>query len=72
MEQPLDRDSAEVITLLRVAVAISGLSQAGFARALGTSAPRLSTYLTGDTRPFAQFLIRAQRLGKAQAVLAST
>lgn len=65
MEQPLDRDSAEVIALLRDAVTISGLSQAGFARALGTSAPRLSTYLTGATRPFAQFLLRAQRLGRA-------
>lgn len=65
MEQPPDRDSAEVIALLREAVRASGLSQAGFARALGTSAPRLSTYLTGDTRPFAQFLVRAQRLGRA-------
>ena len=36
-----------------------------FARALGTSAPRLSTYLTGDTRPSAQFLLRARRLGRA-------
>lgn len=66
MEQR-DRDSAEVIALLREAVTISGLSQAGFARALGTSASRLSTYLTGDTRPFAQFLVRAQRLSRALA-----
>lgn len=71
MEQPLDRDRAEVIALLREAVTISGLSQAGFARALGTSAPRLSTYLTGDTRPFAHFLIRAQRLGRALAAAKS-
>lgn len=65
MRQQLDRDSAEVIALLRDAVTLSGLSQAGFARALGTSPPRLSTYITGDTRPFAQFLIRAQRIGRA-------
>lgn len=64
MKQAMDRDTAEVIALLRDAVTSSGLSQAAFARALGTSAPRLSTYLTGDTRPFAQFLIRAQRIGR--------
>jgi transcriptional regulator with XRE-family HTH domain len=50
---------------LREAVTTSGLSQAAFARALGTSAPRLSTYLTGDTRPSAQFLLRARRMGRA-------
>lgn len=65
MAQLVDRDTATVIALLREAVTASGLSQAGFARALGTSAPRLSTYLTGDTRPSARFLIRAQRLGQA-------
>lgn len=67
MRPPLDRDSTEVVALLREAVTISGLSQAGFAQALGTSASRLSTYLTGDTRPLAQFLIRAQRIGRALA-----
>lgn len=65
MEHQVDRDSAEVVARLRAAVAASGLSQAAFARALGTSASRLSTYLTGDTRPYAQFLIRARRLGTA-------
>jgi transcriptional regulator with XRE-family HTH domain len=65
MVHPIDRDTAEVIDLLREAVTSSGLSQAGFARALSTSAPRLSTYLTGGTRPSAQFLVRARRLGHA-------
>ena len=45
MTQLADRDTAAVMALLREAVATSGLSQATFARALGTSAPRLSTYL---------------------------
>jgi transcriptional regulator with XRE-family HTH domain len=63
--QLIDRDTADVMALLRQAVTASGLSQAAFARALGTSAPRLSTYLTGDTRPSAQFLLRARRLGRA-------
>lgn len=65
MANLLDRDTAEVIAILREAVTVSGLSQAGFARALGTSAPRLSTYLTGETRPSAHFLLRARRLGLA-------
>lgn len=69
---PLDRDTAQVMTLLREAVAASGLSQAAFARALGTSAPRLSTYLTGDTRPSARFLVRARRLGHALGAAASS
>jgi transcriptional regulator with XRE-family HTH domain len=68
---PIDRDTAEVMTLLREAVTTSGLSQAAFARALSTSAPRLSTYLTGNTRPSAQFLVRACRLGHALGAAAS-
>jgi transcriptional regulator with XRE-family HTH domain len=66
-----DRDTAEVIALLRGAVTSSGLSQAAFARTLGTSAPRLSTYLTGATRPSAQFLLRSQRLGHALGAAAA-
>jgi transcriptional regulator with XRE-family HTH domain len=53
MERMLDRDTGEVMAILRGAVASSGLSQAGFARAMGTSAARLSTYLNGETRPSA-------------------
>ncbi len=60
----MDRDTREVMGLLRGAVASSGLSQAGFARAMGTSAARVSTYLNGDTRPSAHFLVRAVRLGR--------
>lgn len=71
MGPPLDRDTAQVMALLREAVTTSGLSQAAFARALSTSAPRLSTYLTGDTRPSAQFFMRARRLGHAVGVAAS-
>lgn len=65
MAEQIDRDTLTVIALLREALASSGLSQAGFARALGTSAPRISTYLSGGTGPSARFLIRAQRLGRA-------
>lgn len=41
------------------------MSQAAFARALGTSASRFSTYLGGTTRPSAYLLVRAQRLAAA-------
>ncbi len=60
-----DRDTEAVIELLRVAVTESGLPQAAFARALGTSAPRLSTYLSGETRPSAHFVVRSRRIGRA-------
>ena len=60
-----------VMATLRGAVADSGLSQAAFARALGTSASRMSTYLSGDTRPSAQFFLRAIRLGRALGSAAS-
>ena len=50
---------------LRGAVASSGLSQAGFARATGTSASRFSTYLTGRTVPSASWYLRALRVGEA-------
>lgn len=61
----LDRDTLTVIDLLTDALTTSGLTAAGFARALGTSAPRLSTYLAGTTRPSAHFLARAQRISRA-------
>lgn len=57
--------------ILRDAMASSGLSQTAFSRALGTSSPRLSTYLAGTTRPSAHFLMRARRLGRALGAAAS-
>lgn len=61
----VDRDTQEVRNVLRSATSSSGLSQNAFARVLGTSGSRFSTYLTGGTRPSAQFLMRSQRLGRA-------
>ena len=65
MTRLLDEDTAEVVALLKEALADSGLSQAAFARALGTSPARLSTHLSGQTRPSAYFVVRARRLGRA-------
>lgn len=44
---------------------MSGLAQAGFARAVGTSASRFSTYLSGTTTPSAVLFVRAERLAAA-------
>ncbi|MGL5818001.1 MAG: helix-turn-helix domain-containing protein [Phycicoccus sp.] len=71
MKQSIDEDTAEVIAVLREAVTSSGLSHNAFARALGTSGPRLSTYLAGETRPSAHFVIRARRLGQALGAAAA-
>lgn len=43
----------------------SGLRQAAFAAALGTSASRFSTYRSGRTVPSAVFYLRARRIGVA-------
>ncbi|MEV0796214.1 helix-turn-helix transcriptional regulator [Kribbella sp. NPDC050281] len=61
----MDKDSQAVIGLLNHALAESGLSQAAFATALRTSAPRLSTYRSGKTKPTAQFVMRAGRIAHA-------
>lgn len=60
--QMLDPDTQAVTALLRGALTASGLSQGAFARVLGTSGSRFSTYLAGSTRPSAHFCMRAQRL----------
>lgn len=65
MNATADPDTRAVIAALRHAQASSGLTQAGFARAIGTSGSRFSTYLTGTVRPSAQLLLRAQRLARA-------
>lgn len=60
-------DAQQVAADLRHAVSISGLTQAEFSRALGTSASRFSTYLTGRTMPGAAFYLRTLRLSAALA-----
>lgn len=47
------------------ALSRSGLSQAAFAAALGTSASRFSTYRSGRTMPTAAFFLRAQRIASS-------
>lgn len=71
MKQTLDPDTRAVMTHLRGSLTASGMSQAGFARALGTSASRFSTYLGGETRPSGHFCMRAKRLADSIAAAAS-
>ena len=69
LERPVDReldaDSYAVVTGLAEALEDSGLTQADFAAALGTSASRLSTYRHGKTVPAARFFLRARRIGRS-------
>lgn len=58
----MDDDTRAVAEGLRQALTDSGLTQAEFAAALGTSASRLSAYRSGQTTPSAAFYLRALRL----------
>ncbi len=59
-----DRD--EVAARLRGAVAHSGLTNAEFAEMVGTSASRLSTYLSGKVTPSAAMLLRIERSAESE------
>jgi transcriptional regulator with XRE-family HTH domain len=61
----MDADLSTMTEGLGQALADSGLSQAAFAAALGTSASRFSTYRSGKTIPSAIFYLRALRIGAA-------
>lgn len=56
------RERAAVAEEIRGAVTASGLSRAEFASRVGTSASRLSTYITGKVTPSAAFMVRIRRL----------
>lgn len=56
------RDRDEVAARVRAAVERSGCTNAGFASLVGTSASRLSTYLSGKVTPSAALLIRIERV----------
>ncbi|MHB1975210.1 MAG: helix-turn-helix domain-containing protein [Acidimicrobiales bacterium] len=56
------REQQAVAAEIRDLVARSGLSRAEFAERIGTSASRLSTYLSGKVTPSASLLVRMQHL----------
>jgi hypothetical protein len=57
-------DRAEVAARVRDAVNRSGLTNREFARLVGTSASRLSTYLNGKVTPSAAMLLRIERAAR--------
>lgn len=69
MERVIAKVRAETEAVEREAVAVevdqlvraSGLSRAEFASRIGTSASRLSTYVTGKVTPSASLLVRMRR-----------
>jgi DNA-binding transcriptional regulator YiaG len=63
-----DDERDEVAAEIRGLVARSGLSQQDFALRLGTSRPRLSTYMSGKVTPSASLMLRMRRVAaQAQA-----
>jgi transcriptional regulator with XRE-family HTH domain len=61
----VDDEVREVVEGLARAHADSGLTQADFATALGTSASRMSAYLAGRTMPSAGLYLRAIHLARS-------
>ncbi|MEA2024322.1 MAG: helix-turn-helix transcriptional regulator [Actinomycetota bacterium] len=57
-------DRSEVAVRIRDAVTRSELTNAEFARIVGTSASRLSTYLSGKVTPSAAMLVRIERASR--------
>lgn len=63
-----DAEAAERATVaaeLRELVASAGLTQAAFARRIGTSAPRMSSYVNGDVVPAASLMVRARNVARS-------
>ena len=52
----------EVAAEIRALLERSGLSRAAFAERIGTSVPRLSTYLSGKVTPSAALVVRMRRV----------
>lgn len=60
-------ERAEVSKEMSDLVAWSGLTRADFARRLGTSRSRLSTYLNGKVVPSAALMVRARRIAAGRS-----
>lgn len=60
-------ERAEIARRVQALVAASGLTQAAFAEAIGTSASRFSTYLQGKVAPTSTLLVRMERVARDHA-----
>jgi transcriptional regulator with XRE-family HTH domain len=58
-------EQAEVAARVRQAVARTGMTSRDFAKLVGTSASRLSTYMTGKVTPSAAMLVRIERAAES-------
>jgi DNA-binding transcriptional regulator YiaG len=61
-------EADEVVARIRSARRASGLSVKEFAAEVGTSASRMSTYLSGRVTPSAAMLVRMERLAARRSV----
>ncbi len=69
-QESADAEREQVAGEIRDLVARSGLHQQDFARRVGTSRPRLSTYMSGGVVPSAALMVRMRRVAaQAQARL---
>jgi ribosome-binding protein aMBF1 (putative translation factor) len=59
-----EREREEVIRRIRRAIDATEVSQADFAKLIGTSASRLSTYLSGQVTPSAGMLVRIENVAR--------
>jgi DNA-binding transcriptional regulator YiaG len=66
-----ESERGEVSAEVRMLVAESRLSQQAFAARIGTSRPRLSTYMTGKVVPSASLMLRMRRVVSRQRECAS-
>ena len=64
-DEAAESERAEVAAEIDALVRGSGLTSAGFAARIGTSASRLSTYRRGTVTPSAAILLRMRRLAAA-------
>ncbi|MGH9127595.1 MAG: helix-turn-helix domain-containing protein [Acidimicrobiales bacterium] len=63
-----DAERGEVASAVKALLVCSGLTQAEFARRIGTSASRLSTYVSAKVVPSAALLVRMRRVaGRASS-----
>jgi DNA-binding transcriptional regulator YiaG len=60
-------ERAAVAAEIREAIKCSGLSRAEFASQVGTSASRLSTYVSGKVTPSATLMLRIRRVANRQS-----
>ena len=67
-EEAAGAEREQVANEIRDLVTRSGLSKQDFARRLGTSRPRLSTYMSGKVTPSAALLLRMRRVAQARAL----